>query len=91
MLVQHRIEGEPCGSWSFDGLTRNFRAAASATGRLDRRLRQLVARLDAGFGESIPLACQDLPNTEAAYRFFSNDRVSEEEIRRVHLDATRRR
>ena len=60
-------------------------------GRLDRRLRQLVKRMDAGFGETIPLACQDWANTKAAYRFFSNDRVSEEDILRGHLDATRRR
>ena len=60
-------------------------------GRLDRRLRQLVKRMDAGFGETIPLACQDWANTKAAYRFFSNDRVSEEDILRGHFDATRRR
>ena len=51
-------------------------------GRLDRRLRQLVERMDAGFGETIPLACQDWASTKAAYRFFSNERVSEEEILR---------
>ena len=60
-------------------------------GRLDRRLRQLVKRMDAGFGETIPLACQDCANTKAAYRFFSNDLVSEEDILRGHLDAPRRR
>gem|GEM_PF-1345978 len=60
-------------------------------GRLDRRLRQLVEQMEAGFGESIPLACQDWANTKAAYRFFSNDRVSEEDILRGHFDATRRR
>ena len=60
-------------------------------GRLDSRLRQLVERMDAGFGESIPLACQDWASTKAAYRFFSNDRVSEEDILRGHFDATRRR
>ena len=59
--------------------------------RLDRRLRQLVERMDAGFGETIPLACQDWASTKAAYRFFSNERVSEEEILRGHFDATRRR
>ena len=31
-------------------------------------------------GESIPLVCQDWANTKAAYRFFSNERVSEEDI-----------
>ena len=60
-------------------------------GRLDRRLRQLVEQMEAGFGESIPLACQDCANTKAACRFFSNDRVSEEDILRGHFDATRRR
>ncbi len=60
-------------------------------GRLDRRLRQRVEQMEAGFGESIPLACQDWANTKAAYRFFSNDRVSEEDILRGHFDATRRR
>ena len=59
--------------------------------RLDSRLRQLVARMDVGFGESIPLACQDWASTKAAYRFFSNDRVSEGDILRGHFDATRRR
>jgi hypothetical protein len=31
-------------------------------------------------GASIPLACLDWANAKAAYRFFSNERVSEEEI-----------
>ena len=35
-------------------------------GRLDSRLRQLVERMDTGFGETIPLACQDWANTKAA-------------------------
>ena len=60
-------------------------------GRLDRRLRQLVEQMAAGFGESIPLACQDWAGTKAAYRFFSNDRVSEGENLQGHFDATRRR
>ena len=60
-------------------------------GRLDRRLYQLVERMDAGFGETIPLACQDWASTKEAYRFFSNERVSEEEILRGHFEATRLR
>ncbi|MET4222181.1 hypothetical protein ABIB00_007417 [Bradyrhizobium sp. LB14.3] len=31
-------------------------------------------------GQSIPLVCQDWANAKAAYRFFSNDRVSEADI-----------
>ena len=59
--------------------------------RLDKRLRLLVERMDGAMGESIPLACQDLANTKAAYRFFSNERVSEGEILRGHFEATRSR
>jgi Transposase DNA-binding len=59
--------------------------------RLGRRLRQLVQRMEGAMGASIPLACQDWANTKAAYRFFSNDRVSEEEILAGHFQATRSR
>jgi hypothetical protein len=40
-------------------------------------------------GQSIPLVCQDWANTKAAYRFFSNDRVSEADIlgRSFSIDA----
>ena len=57
--------------------------------RLDRRLRQLVKRMQVGFGERIPLACQDWAGTKVAYRCFSNERVSEGGILRCHFDATR--
>jgi hypothetical protein len=59
--------------------------------RLRRRFRQLIEQLGAGIGESIPLACQDWANTKAAYRFFSNERVSEAEILAGHFEATRSR
>ena len=39
-------------------------------------------------GASIPFACQDWANTKAAYRFFGNERVSEEEILGGHFAAT---
>jgi hypothetical protein len=42
-------------------------------------------------GQSIPLVCQDWANTKAAYRFFSNDRVSEADILAGHFQATRDR
>jgi hypothetical protein len=59
--------------------------------RLGKRLRQLVERMESAMGASIPLACQDWANTKAAYRFFSNERVSEEEILGGHFQATRGR
>ena len=42
-------------------------------------------------GQSIPLVCQDWANTKAAYRFFSNDRVSEADILAGHFQSTRDR
>jgi hypothetical protein len=59
--------------------------------RLGKRFKTLVERLSEGIGESIPMACQDWAGTKAAYRFFSNDRVSEAEILSGHFQATRDR
>jgi hypothetical protein len=42
-------------------------------------------------GESIPLVCQDWANTKAAYRFFSTERVAEEDILGGHFQSTRDR
>ena len=43
-------------------------------GLLDSRLCQLVERMDTGFGETIPQACQDWANTKAAYRLATVER-----------------
>ena len=48
--------------------------------RLGKRFRILLERLSQSMGETIPMACQDWASTKAAYRFFSNERVSEREI-----------
>src|SRR3954471_2163113 len=57
----------------------------------DERLSTLLARMAGAMGGSIPLACQDWAATKAAYRFFSNDRVSEGEILAGHFLSTRDR
>jgi hypothetical protein len=49
---------------------------AFADARLEQRFGMLVSNLADGMGESIPMACQDWAATKAAYRFFSNERVS---------------
>jgi len=59
--------------------------------RLGKRFRRLVEQLAEGVGESIPWACQDWANTKAAYRFFANERVSEEQILGGHFQSTRER
>ena len=59
--------------------------------RPGKRLRTLLGLMSNGIGQSIPLACQDWANTKAAYRFFSNERISEEEILSGHFANTQAR
>src|SRR2546421_9166823 len=59
--------------------------------RLEKRFRTLLEQLSTGVGESIPLVCQDWANTKAAYRFLSNERVSEAAILAGHFQSTRDR
>lgn len=48
----------------------------------------LLGQMSGAIGDPIPAACQDWANTKAAYRFFSDDTVSEGEILVGHLRAT---
>jgi hypothetical protein len=59
--------------------------------RLTKRLRKLLAQIGSEMGQSIPLVCQDWANAKAAYRFFSNERVSEADIMTGHFQSTRDR
>jgi len=59
--------------------------------RLGKRFRRFVEQLSEGIGETIPMACQDWANTKAAYRFLSNERVSEDDILAGHFQSTRDR
>ena len=59
--------------------------------RLNKRLRKLLAQIGNAMGQSILLVCQDWANAKAAYRFFSNERVSEADILAGHFQSTRDR
>ena len=59
--------------------------------RLGRRFKSVLRQLSEATAESIPWACQDWASTKAAYRFFDNERVSEDEILSGHLRSTRAR
>jgi len=59
--------------------------------RHGKRFGKLLGQLSDEIGGSIPWACQDWANTKAAYRFFSNHRVSEAEILAGHFQATQER
>lgn len=63
--------------------------------RLGKRLIKIVKQIDDKIGNSIPTACQDWVYTKAAYLFFSNPNLTEEEIlsghfhsKKLRLDAT---
>lgn len=62
-------------------------AADLGDGRLNRRacvlLRQLAQRPE----QSIPGACQGWAETQAAYRFFSNEKVTSEGVLLAHVEA----
>jgi hypothetical protein len=59
--------------------------------RLGKRFKSLFSQMSGSIGETIPFACQDWANTKAAYRFFSNDKVNEQEILKGHFQSTRNR
>jgi Transposase DNA-binding/Transposase Tn5 dimerisation domain len=56
--------------------------------RLNRRLGMMLAALGEKPGRSLPTAFQDWANTKAAYRFFSNEKVSEDRILAGHFQAS---
>jgi hypothetical protein len=56
--------------------------------RLTQRLGVIVERLGAKPTASIPAACQDWGETQATYRFLSNERMKAEEILEGHSQAT---
>jgi hypothetical protein len=58
--------------------------------RLNKRLKALVAGMASDPSESLPRLF-DAAGLEAAYRFFSNHRVTPDEILGSHVEATRRR
>lgn len=59
--------------------------------RLGQRLRKLMGQMARAVGDPLPLACEDWASTKAAYRFLSNDAVSEQEILAGHFEVTGRR
>lgn len=58
--------------------------------RLNQRLRSLVGALSVDPGSSLPRVF-DSAGLEAAYRFFSNHRVTPELVLQPHFEATRKR
>ena len=87
--AKRRMESAGCGGQEW--IEQELAASRLPDARLDKRLRSLVVQLARGVGRSIPFACQDRAAAKGAYRFFSNDRVDEEQILWGHFVATRER
>jgi hypothetical protein len=59
--------------------------------RLNKRIIKLADRLEKQPEGYINQACEDWADAKAAYRFFDNEKVKEEEIIRVHQNRTQER
>ena len=59
--------------------------------RLRIRLKKIIKQLWNKVGNTIPFACQDWSNTKAAYRFLSNENISEDKILYGHFQTTKAR
>ena len=59
--------------------------------RLNRRFEIVLERLAGRPSVSIPAACNGLAETQAAYRFFANERVAAKKILQPHRQATLKR
>jgi hypothetical protein len=59
--------------------------------RLTHRTLKLLKQMSHKLGSSVPMACQDWANTKAAYRYFSNPNISEDEILEGHFKSTKQR
>lgn len=91
---QYRRDKEGRGSESCIGkewIKQELAGSKLKDARLDKRLERVMEQMAQGVGESIPWACQDWANTKAAYRFFSNDGVDEQQILAGHFQSTRQR
>lgn len=67
---------------------RELSGCTLADERLSKRLRKLLVQIGSAMEQSIPLVCQDWATTKTAYRFFSNERVSEADILASHFRST---
>ncbi|MBK1781731.1 transposase [Advenella sp. WQ 585] len=74
-----------------DWISKELVASQFGDKRLDKRLERLVNQLWSGVGSSLPYACQNWANTKAAYRFLSNDKVTEADILTSHYRSTKQR
>lgn len=81
-------EGEPEPE---DWVVAEIASAALGDERLNRRLGLVLRCLADHPGKSIPAALRGWSETQAAYRFFNNEKVTAEKVLSPHREATLRR
>ena len=74
-------------AWT-DLVSQEFAEVDLGDERLERRCQQLVSQLWAQPDKSLPQACGNWADTKAAYRFFSNERVTREKLLEPHVAQT---
>ena len=71
-----------------DWIAEELRTVSLPDARLEHRCRLLLDRLSSKSMQSIPTACGGWAETQAAYRFFANERVTAKQLHQPHWDAT---
>lgn len=69
-------------------LSREFDKVDLGDQRLNERCENLVKELGRAPDKSIPQACGSWTDTQAAYRFFSNENVTRDALLKAHRDCT---
>jgi len=74
-----------------EGIGDELRGIDLGDERLNKRSKKVIEALAANPQASVNAACQGWSDTLAAYRFFNNEAVSQEQILQPHLQATQQR
>lgn len=84
-------EAEPGGPGVEDWVLAETSSADLGDERLNRRLELMLRRLTDQPEKSIPVALRGWSETQAAYRFFDNEKVTAEKVLSPHREATLQR
>jgi hypothetical protein len=82
---------QPSGTAAEDWIEQEIAGCYFRDVRHGERLRQLLEQFSSRIGATTPWAAQDWASTKAAYRFFSNNRISEANILAGHFASTQER
>ena len=74
-----------------EGISEELHGIDLGDKRLNERSETIIETLSADPQASINAACDGWAETQAAYRFFDNSKVTPEKILRPHIEATKQR